>query len=89
MESAKENEHFLGIQYLNMAVIVCLSATLAISQAVLKDLIHVPFLGGKVTYFILKYHVFFETKLIVSLTFISLIFFAMQIPAKVNYERES
>ncbi|WP_035362055.1 type IV secretory system conjugative DNA transfer family protein [Dyadobacter alkalitolerans] len=84
MESVKEKEFGASINYLNLSVNVLLSVVLVLVEGVPRGAIDMPIIGEKLYYTILKYPSFLERKFLCSLIFISLIFLAMQTPAKPN-----
>lgn len=84
METAKEKELYLGIGYLNLSLTILLLALLTTRELVIHTDYSLPYIGLHLNYIILKYEPFFESKFIASLSFVSLIFLAMQTPARSN-----
>lgn len=84
MESVKEKEFSITIQYANLTITILLSVVLLVYTGVTRGAIHVPYLGEKLHYLFLKNDVFLEKKFLASMIFISLVFLAMQTTAKPN-----
>lgn len=84
MESAKEKELNSTTQYLNLSVTILLLVIIPIIEAIRTSSFELPYIELFLPNLILKYPSILELKFLTSLAFVSLIFLAMQTPARTN-----